>query len=190
MKQVYPCLTTVWSRKRKVLTQKSKLGHDLFLSGIYLFPVLQNIYSSLPFTKEEKIYLFQRHVLPTPFLSQNSWCDIFQVIAHNFDRRVIYLPTMCILVNLFITYLCTFLCYCLKQLWLTSSPMGIPIKWVIIFFASAILKIEKCISLKVGVSNATKDLSYVEKYVPSGMKWNRGNLGFFWHFFLIHTGPA
>ena len=33
------------SRKRKVLSRKRKLGLDLFLSGIYLFPALQNIYS-------------------------------------------------------------------------------------------------------------------------------------------------
>ena len=38
-------LTTVRSRKRKVLSRKRKLGLDLFLSGIYLFPALQNIYS-------------------------------------------------------------------------------------------------------------------------------------------------
>ena len=36
--------TTVRSRKRKVLSRKRKLGLDLFLSGIYLFPALQNIY--------------------------------------------------------------------------------------------------------------------------------------------------
>ena len=33
------------SLKRKVLSRKRKLGVDLFLSGIYLFPALQNIYS-------------------------------------------------------------------------------------------------------------------------------------------------
>ena len=38
-------LTTVRSRKRKVLSRKRKLGLDLFHSGIYLFPALQNIYS-------------------------------------------------------------------------------------------------------------------------------------------------
>ena len=37
--------TTVRSRKRKVLSRKRKSGLDLFLSGIYLFPALQNIYS-------------------------------------------------------------------------------------------------------------------------------------------------
>ena len=36
------------SRKRKVLSRKRKLGLDLFLSGIYLFPALQNIYSFFP----------------------------------------------------------------------------------------------------------------------------------------------
>ena len=63
MKQVYPrvekvsassfssrglffsSIWTVRSRKRKVLSRKRKLGLDLFLSGIYLFPALQNIYS-------------------------------------------------------------------------------------------------------------------------------------------------
>ena len=63
MKQVYPrvekvsassfssrglffsSIWTVRSRKRKVLSRKRKLGLDLFLSGIHLFPALQNIYS-------------------------------------------------------------------------------------------------------------------------------------------------
>ena len=38
-------LTTVRSRKKKVLSRKRNLGLDLSHSGIYLFPALQNIYS-------------------------------------------------------------------------------------------------------------------------------------------------
>ena len=42
-------LTTVRSRKRKVLSRKRKLSLDLFHLGIYLFPALQNIYLFLQF---------------------------------------------------------------------------------------------------------------------------------------------
>ena len=41
----FSSIWTVRSRKRKVLSRKRKLGLDLFHSGIYLFPALQNIYS-------------------------------------------------------------------------------------------------------------------------------------------------
>ena len=49
--------TTVRSRKRKVLSRKRKSGLDLFLSGIYLFPALQNIYSVTVYISTAAMYV-------------------------------------------------------------------------------------------------------------------------------------